>query len=108
MQRGDLLQTPAVITSSCKNTLFGWEISGILSVIAENQTAASVLLSPSVRICRSISKDLVHTYFVTAHLDPTKHFSASAMNVNNSIDLIETAAVFKSRCWSGLHGYRVL
>lgn len=71
MQRGDLLQTPAVIKSSCKNALFWWEISGILSVIAENQTAASILLSPSVRMCRFRSKGLVHACFVAAHRGPT-------------------------------------
>lgn len=39
---------------------FGWEISGILSVITEKQAAASILLSPSVR---SVGSDQ-RTWFV--------------------------------------------
>lgn len=79
-----------------------------MSVIAENQTAASILLSPSVRMCRFRSKGLVPACFVAAHRGPTKHFSAYAVNVPNFIDLIQTAGVFKIRCWSALRGYKGL
>lgn len=91
-----------------KKCPFPWEISGILSVITENQTAATILLSQSLRMCRSRSKDVVHACFVAAHLGPTKYFTTYAMNVSNFIYLIETACVFKIRCWNTLNGYKGL